>query len=397
MDRRELGWGIALAGLPFAHFLCFGLYQAITPWQAQTLWMQAWTLGLWAWSLGIRAPQRLPQNRALAWWVLWTFGSTLWMFMDVYVQRKQYPYGLLGGLGHVLTILWFYLAAMAFWTPAFLARLCRWIAWSGLVVMGYGVLQLVHMDQFYQFKDVINTAREGQKALTSVIGNTTHFGIYLALLLPFFLWHPDRRWKLAAGLDGCLLLLTQSASAVAFGWLVVTWYLWRSVRTVFLGWLVVSLLGSIALLLFRWEALTSWVDLEGRWEAWQAFYQRYWFGDGKRQFTGLGLGAVGVFGREITDGAIFKWGHVHNVWFQLGIEQGVVGVGLFAWVVMAWGKRAFALTPTPLRDLLMALGGVWLAASLFHFPDRLWIQGVFGLFAYCGIYSLHTQRRVTWP
>ena len=70
MEKREVGWGIFLAGLPFAHFFWHGLPIA----EAQALWAMLGLLSVVAWTF--LAPARLVHiNRPLACWLLWIVGD----------------------------------------------------------------------------------------------------------------------------------------------------------------------------------------------------------------------------------------------------------------------------------------------------------------------------------
>ena len=74
------------------------------------------------------------------------------------------------------------------------------------------------------------------------------------------------------------------------------------------------------------------------------------------------------------------------------IEQGLIGLALIGWGVVDVFIRWWRLPKTPIRQMLGGIGFAFLGTSLVSFPDHLWVLGVMGLIAYCGIWMLSAQR-----
>jgi len=380
MRGREVGWGLYLAGLPFAHFVLWP--SQLTPWQAQTFW----GVGGLAILLGVSLAQPgrvVCANRPLGWWVGWVGLSVIWIWSAVIRTDRQHPIGLLLPLMHTLCLPLFYVAATRQWSADLLARLVRWVAISGVVVVAYGVLQVLQLDQFYRSVD----RAEMRDSVLGTMGNPTHYGIHVALLLPIFLWQPGWWWKLVAGVGGSLLFATRSSSAVVAGLVVGVWWVWCERRLFIIPLLtVLAVVGGV--LLWRFP---DWLNPHGRWEAWHALWQHYLVGQQKLQVTGAGLGSVMEQSLRNPLGWPFQWRHAHNEFFQVLIEQGVVGFGLVLWGVGHAIHRWRRLSVMPVRNMIAGMGMVFVVTSLLNFPAHLWVLASLGLVAYCGVYALASE------
>ena len=365
-----------LAGLPFAHFF----NNELDIWHAQTWWVHGalvLLMGMWMW--GPSAP--LPRNRPLACWFVWVSLMSLQVFTSILVVTKKYPLSLFVGWGHLLSILLMYCVATSLLDVDAFSRLWRWVARAGVVVMGYCVLQLLHLDQFYA--NIDNKIAEAD-LLVGTIGNPSHLGAYLALLLPVFLAQPGRRWKLAVGLDVLLLLLTKSRAGWIAASVSVLWWMWHTHRR----WmpLVGVLLGiGGTIIVFNHGSINT----SGRWAVWNAFYTLLQ----ERPITGFGPGFVMDYSSTITSGFLHKWRHVHNEYLQLIVEQGIIGLGFVLWGIWDVLARLRRVEKTP---LVILAGGVFLAFlvnAFVNFPAHLWLLGSLGLFAYATRYRPADLRR----
>ena len=152
--------------------------------------------------------------------------------------------------------------------------------------------------------------------------------------------------------------------------------------------------GALTLITIFFIHSGQYLNLQGRWEAWAEYWRLYKHGG--REITGLGLGWTFSYALANPEGPLRvghqMWRHVHNEWFQVLIEQGVVGLGLIGWIVASWFKRWQAL---PITSLKWTLGGimlVFLLATLTSFPLHLWGLGMFVLIAYAGTFVV--ERRL---
>jgi hypothetical protein len=372
MSWREVGWVVFLAGLPFAHFL----FRPLDLWHAQALWAQGWAVGLWAISLG-KSNRVLRPNPGLAGFVCWVGLYSLFIWVNVMKTSKTYPLPLLGSLTHLLLIIFLYQSALTTWTQPFIEKLLRVMAWVGVILIVYGGLQLLNLDQF--FRGLGTGPGDTKDSLVGTIGNPSHFAVQLAMFIPLFLLQPGWFWIGCAGAAWSLLVLTNSISGVVAGWLVLGWIIWHQAR--WWGW--VGLWGLIGLVGFVivWTH-PSLLNPHGRWAAWTAFGELF----AKQPLTGFGSGFVMSLSTQTPHGSpIFQWRHVHNEYFQVAIEYGLIGLTFIGWMIRDLIRDVWQL---PKTKLVTALTGILIAFGMnafINFPAHLWQVGSYALVAYCGI------------
>ena len=372
MRWGEVGWLIFLAGLPFSHLL----NRSLDPWHGQTLYAHGCLVVLWAYSFVSNKPTK--PNWPLAGWVAWVGALSLWLWTNTIIQHKIYSLPLLLGVFHCLSILLFYQAAVSCWTVSTLETICVWIARAGVLVLAYCGLQLLNLDQFFQ--DLHRS--DANDLLVGTIGNPAHLGAYLACLLPLTLLRPGWRWKGISvsilGLAAYLLLVEKSVGGSLAATGALLWCGWHWARKWFWGLVVVlGILGVVAL--GRTEILSN----HGRFDAWKAFYDIFQ----QRPITGFGPGFVMELSRSFDDAnsPLRQWRHVHNEYFQVAIEHGLIGLSLVGWLLWDYWRTVWRL---PKTKLVVACSGMMLAFllnSLVNFPAHLWLTGSMGLTAYCGI------------
>lgn len=372
MRWGEVGWVLFLAGLPFSHFL----NRSLNIWHGHALYAQSCLLVLWAASFTVSKATK--PNWPLACWVLWVGSLTLWLWTNGIIQSKTYPLPILLGAIHVVFLLMFYHAAMTHWTIQTFDTLFLWMARVGVLVLAYCGLQLLNLDQFFNYVDT----SKSRDVLVGTMGNPSHLGSYLACLVPLLLFRHGKRWLgIFLGCAGLLIFLLLTEKTVggplaAVG--AVLWCCWHWARKWFWASLgVVGLLGLWAL------TRTNILNDSGRWAAWGAFYDVFQH----KPILGLGLGFISELSHQITSPShpLFQWRHVHNEFFQIAIEQGVIGLSLVAWILVDYWRTVWRLPKT--REVV-ACAGIMLAFllnSLVNFPAHLWAIGSFGLLSYCGI------------
>ena len=368
---QRLLWTLTLAVLPWSPLV---LMPYFSPWQAQAMWAQGWIIvltGVW-----IASQARPIQNRAVGTWLTMVCLVALMAWGEVMIRHKVYPAIRLMGVSHFLLLVLFYLAATALLRPGTIAWLCRALAWSGALMVAYGYLQWANLDPLFK-----NMDWGAPDAVVGMIGNGTHFGTYLALLLPFFLARKGWGWI------GCwlaalvLIAFTHSSTAYLMAFVLSVGMWWGKSRRVASWLLGVGLLVGVVAVAVHPRLL----NLEGRWEAWTAFgrYANY------NAVLGVGLGAVYDISSTIEKTSpIYQWRHVHNEYYQLFIEQGFLGVGCFVGLVWSLTRRLRRLAWTwTQRTCAWVLVGFGLC-SLTSYPAHLWALGSLALFSYCSLIVL---------
>ena len=377
MSLREIGWVVVLTGLPFAHFL----FRPLDPWHGQALWWQLGVLGMWAWIIGAGGGATV-RNRPLGWLIAWLGVLVLSLWTKTILKDHLYPLPMLQGALHVLLVVMVYQAMTMSLTLDGIQRVSLWIAWATVALIVYGVLQVCNLDQFFRSLDPALK----RDTLVGTIGNPSHFAAQLAVLTPW-LWI-QRHWSRWVGVTGSLIMVLCCHSAGGLlAWLVATglliWWLrprWR------VGFAVVTV-GLLGVWVLQRDALNPY----GRWQAWQAFYHIFQ----QQPITGMGPGFVMELSRTFKLGdPLFTCRHVHNEVFQLAIEWGLIGAGLFLWLCGDAVRRVWRAEKTPVVVACAASLAAILVNSLVNFPLHLAAIGGFGLFAYAGICLSKPRTRI---
>ena len=328
-------------------------------------------MAAWAFSVPcLQGVRNKPLGLLMAWWGV----RTLFLWTAVVRSGQGYPVGMLPGVLHALLLVLAYFSLCQLLTPLSYALIGKWLAVSTLGLLGYGLLQLVSLDQFFT---QLSPAFEGD-LLVGTIGNPTHFAAQLALLSPWLWLQSGWFWKGVSVLAFLLLLLCGSTAgmlAYAAAFLVWGWHRFSSRRVLFSG-VVLAGLGLFGVLSF--QALNP----HGRWEAWGQFYSYFQH----RPITGLGLGYVMELSKIFVPGhPLYGWRHVHNEYFQLAIEGGVIALALVSWLIYQTGQRFARAVKTPTVVACAASLVALLVNSLLNFPLHLAGIGAYGLFAYVGL------------
>lgn len=368
-------WGLLLAGLPWAmpNWLFFGGKQHL--WDACALWAQMGILVTFAvacWQ-GIKAPR----NLALAAYLLFAAGNQLWMLVELKRQFGPVPDMVVQGALHLTVVVLAWLSATTLWTPTVLRRLLTAIAWSGCVMMTYSAAQWYGWDPLFSGRDL----PPGQELVHGMLGNSSHYGAYLAFLAPCLWLQRGKVWRGWSLLNAVLLWPAGSTAAVlAYLGAGLVWAWRRSTRLGFA-------LSLAALLVVAAGSQTSWANFSGRQQAWASYWPHLAEG---RPWTGMTLGYVWLRSRQAQqeERTLKVWRYTHSEPFQVAIEQGVIGLALLGWVLLAWALHARQLWTHPLGPTLIAMMVAFLLNCLVNFPAHLWALGMFGFVAYAGIFVL---------
>ena len=389
MRGREIGWGVLLAGLPLAPFLARLLRipsESMDLWHAQSLWAQAGTLclALVAWTSPAR---HTSTNWPVRLWGFYVIGTLLWLSTTWMMDNKTYHFPLMMFTAHLLLLLVFYHTATSTWTPEFLHQAVVAMTVVGLLLCVYGVLQALGFDQF--FRTTIGQGGHGDEfprntRVIATIGNPSHFAAYLSMMAPGVLLL-SKPWKMVGGVLMLLTIaLTKSwggvlALGIAVAWGLTTRWKWC------LGYLMVCVCAVVVV----YGAEPGYFSLSGRWQRWELFWQLF----NAKPLLGMGPGSVYSIVSQINDNnhPLYHWRHVHQEWLQLGIEQGLIGVGLVGAIVLRSLKHAWDFRTHPLGLVLGMSLVAFLMNSLYNFPAHLWAVGVFGLVAVCGLEVLYAD------
>lgn len=344
------------------------------------MWAGLWIGLLFGLSIFTGQKKSTLGNKPLAAWLILTWVWVLWTFTQGIITSKQYNLQLLMSLLHILSIGLFYLAAKAFWNKQVIERLLNTIAISGGILILYGILQALNIDPIFKDLDALKKTHE----IVGLIGNPSHFGIYLAVLLPVY-WS-RKHWTAylaQAGIWGLLITLVIRNASVggmlsAMAASLVWWLFKKRLIASFIGISVVLTLGYFFLHHARFHQLLT--D-SGRFQAWGIFSKLI----GNSPMWGVGPGAISFISTTIKEGFLRGWRHCHNEYLQLLIEQGLAGLCLLAWLLYDTAQRVFRCAADPLVPALASIITAFAFSSLISYPAHLWMIGAIGLFAICAI------------
>jgi len=375
MSLGEFTWYIFLGGLPFAPLL----ERRLDLWHGQALWADLWIGILFGLSIFTGQKKSTLGNKPLAAWLLLTWVWVLWTFTQGIIANKQYNLQLFMPMLHILSIGLFYMAAKVFWTRSFIERLLKILAVSGGILVAYGLCQALNFDPI--FKDLDTSVKTHE--IVGLIGNPSHFSIYLAIILPIFWVFKNKASTIAqAGIWSLLaIILVRNASVTGILAAIaasLTWWMFKNKHVaVLIGVLTISVIGF---LLIRQSHFHQILTDSGRFKAWETFSKLI----GNSPMWGIGPGAISFISNGFK-GAIAQWRHCHNEFLQITIEQGLAGLALVCWFIYDTYKRIVVIRQDVLTPALAAICVAFLVSSMNMYPAHLWMLGAIGLFAICAI------------
>lgn len=379
--KGALLWLICLAGLPFAPFLC----QKLDLWHMHTAWIQGWLILLFAFTL-YKGTKKTISNLPVALWFGWLGIYSWYSFQQFIIHANTYNLVSLMPVLHMLFIILFYWTFTQLVTGRDLPHILKWLGYSAVVLIVYGYLQLFNLDQFFK-----QTGDPNNDILVGTIGNTSHFSAYLSCCVPILLYRTGKRWRIAqvalAGLFLVFFLKYHSVGGILAASAALLWCSWFWCRKIW-GWLLgIGTIFAIASIRLIPDILSS----SGRIEVWREYWQYFI----QRAILGHGPGFVSNFAESIPadGGLLYRWRHLHNEFYQVGMEQGIIGLILIGFLLYTLFRLIKIL---PKTDVLIAMSGILIAFlinCLVNYPCHLWMIGALGLTAYSSVYVLATEGR----
>lgn len=215
-------------------------------------------------------------------------------------------------------------------------------------------------------------------------------GVALLFLLPAVWLATDRHshmaWRTLGGLATviaiCALIVGRSVTAwVALAW-PLAWLLHATVQARWTRWIVrLCAAGTLAGLLAVWWLIAPW----GPWSAGgpallgnalDVRFELWWRAVAMIRdmpLSGVGLGAfdqvVGSY-VPLTTMTLADKPHAHNIWLQLALDIGIVGVTAYLMLLWSLGRHARGLAPHE-RQAAVPLLATVLAVHLFGATDAI--------------------------
>ncbi len=350
--------------LPFGSFF----FRQVDIWHGQGQYVQIGILILFCYSFFEKGKVVQILNKPLGAFILWCGLVTSANWIIVFSLTKHYPIKIFLPFFNLLCLVWLYKIIVEYCTRNYIEKIFKWLKYSILIVLVYCVLQWFQLDQFFKS---LETSVD-MDCLVGTIGNQSHLAAFLAVVQPLF-FNKNRQDILCLILLWIILILTGSVSGLVCGTIVLLFWLFFNNKKL-------ALFSSIlALLIFSYIFIThsSFFTNSGRFDIWLKVFEIF----KSKPITGMGLGSLS---------SNAHWQHLHNEYYQIALETGVIGLGLVLWCIWDYFKIFLTIkSDVAIKLVSMFLGFCLL--GLFTFNAHLWLISVFGMMAYAGIYCIKNE------
>ena len=365
---------VLLCGLPFSYLL----FNQVDIWHANGHWFQLGILALIACSL-IEKPRHVHTvNKPLAITTLWFGLLTAYYWYESIVKTKNYAILLFFPFFNFLCFVLFYKFSCEYLWEKEIKNILKLLSYSVLGVLFYCVLQVLKLDQFFTALDT-----RAVDELVGTIGNTAHLSGYLAICQPLF-FKKSRFNILCLILLWVILLMCKSFSGIFTAICVILFWLFMTKQYKKI-WFGLSGLGLVTIpLVINHTFFTQFLSDSGRFKVWKIVFDVF----KKRPITGYGLGIVNALKINISSST---WRHLHQEYYQIAIETGIIGLVLVLWCIWEY----FKLVNSNRNELTLKLASIFFGfcvLALFTFNCHLWLLASMGMMGYSFIYALKGEH-----
>lgn len=360
---------IFLCLLPFSPFLFMG----VDLWHGTGQFIQVGILALFCYSF-IEKPNPVKiKNIALASFLLWAGVITSYYWINIFSTTKHYPIKLFFPFFNLLCLVLFYKIIVEYLDSGRLEKIIKYFRYSAMLLLVYCFLQMVSLDQFLRGLDVPEIDR-----VVGTIGNQSHLAGLLAIVQPIFF---NKRLEdiFSLILLWIILISLGSASGLVCGIAVVIFWLFFKNRKA--G--IIAMIIAVMLLTYIFIRYNSFFAANGRYEIWVKIFGIF----KNKAITGSGLGAFGALQLKNNAGI---WQHLHNEYYQIAFELGIVGLVLLLWCIFDYFKSMINIK----SGLSIKLGSIFFGfclLGLFTFNAHLWQISMLGMLSYAGIYVIKNE------
>ena len=224
-------------------------------------------------------------------------------------------------------------------------KILQVIILSGIVVIGFGVIQFLTKFEFEFHKYFLNINMSTKGGLTSTWSNPNRFAKYLDLVLPlsfvYLLTQKNSKKKVfpAVFIGGGLvcLFLTKSLGGMAaiFAALVILF----AIKNWKLCLIFLVILSFFVVFNFNWliNIANRYGSTELRFYTWRNIV----FPIIKdHPITGSGLGTYVKISHEYSDAMKAVHSHAHSIYFNYLSELGILGFGMLLWVIIIFFRKS---------------------------------------------------------
>ncbi len=303
--------------LPFAPFF----FRQVDLWHGTGQYVQVGILILFSYSFFEKAKTVKLLNKPLGSFICWAGLVTSANWINVFSVSKHYPIKIFMPLFNLLCLIWLYKLKVEYLDSNSIEKILRWVKYSILLVLFYCVLQVLSLDQFFNSIDITNKL----DSLVGTIGNQSHLAAFLAVVQPLF-FSKNRQDILSLILLWLIIIIAGSASGLICGAVVLIFWLFFKSKKIAIGTSILVLITFVFIFIKHYSYFTD----SGRFATWLKVFDIF----KKKPITGSGLGSFGVLGID-TGG---HWQHLHNEYYQVAFELGIVGLVLVVWCIWNYFK-----------------------------------------------------------
>ena len=357
--------------LPWSSFL----FRQIDIWHSSGQFIQVSILILFAYSFFEKPKYVQVLNKPLGSFIAWAGLITAYGWITVFSKTQHYPIKIFMPFFNLLCLVLLYKLIVEYLDNANIERILKWLKYSVILLLFYCVLQYLKLDEF--LKGINNTGDQ----LVGTIGNSMHLSGLLAILQPLF-FKKNRENILSLILLWLIIFATGSASGLIAGVAVILFWLWFKKRKIAI---IASGISFVSLIVLHLTHNKFFFNSD-RFRVWSLVWKTV-----KDKFiTGFGLGTYGLSG--IGDTGI-HWQHVHNEYYQIVFELGLIGLILILCCIWDYFRKFNSLK----TDLTIRLASIFFGFCLINcvtFFCHLWLTSTIAMMAYAGIYTIKNEVQI---
>ena len=345
-------------------------------WHGQGHFFQVGLLFIFCWSFFEKPRCVQVLNKPLGIFTLWAGLVTSYWWVRVFTETQNYPIKIFLPFFNFLCFLLFYKLSIEYLDKEKIEKILNWLKYSIILMLFYCVLQYLKLDEF--FKGLSN-----HDELVGTIGNSSHLAGYLAIVQPLF-FEKKLLNILALVLLWLIILLANSASGVIVGLGVILFWLFMQKDKIYASLGSIGTFGIISIIILKFS---NFFTFSHRLELWKLAFETF----KNKAITGFGLGSVGVMKLKVLQSGASIWRHLHNEYYQVTFELGIIGLGLILWCIWRY-FRLFRTFRTNLTIRLATMFFGFCLLALFTFNAHLWLIATIGMFSYSWIYVIKSEE-----
>jgi len=362
--------------LPFAHFI----FQKVDIWHAHGYFFQLGiltllTLDIWK------------KNKPFSLLVFWIGSLTMFYWITFQIKNGIYAVGMLLPFFNFICMVLLYQWATKHLTKEMVTKFGKCFSIVLFVLLGYGVLQHLNLDQFYKSIWNANTSPDMLQPDYTVgtMGNPMHFAHFLAIACPLFFFL-KRNWCFIGLISTIgVILLTGTASGLITTLIVIVFFnIFHRIFT--RREILLSTFLSLLVAYWKFNSIKVFFSDAGRFELWGKFVELFQ----GRPLTGWGLGMVNRYAisNGITIGAdkLFVR-HTHCEYYHFAIEIGVIGLVLIIWGIIDYYKKFTFAKKDKVNVCMASMFLGFLLSAILGFPAHLWMLAGLGIIGYSFLYG----------